>query len=109
MSRIERLRAAWSHAFAVSSAGAFTEQEQALVESLARIVVQRRLTAPAVMALESSRPLSFLGSQVLAFFQPLLSVAFRREDTDRLIAVLERRDGVDLLLDTIHRQEDEAT
>ena len=96
MSRTERLRAAWSHAFAVQPEGDFTDEERALVERLAGLVVQRRLTAPAVMALESARPLSFLGSQVLAFFQPLLTVAFRREDTDRLVRVLERRDGIDL-------------
>lgn len=107
MSRIERARQAWAHAFAVQTDGEFSDDEVELIERLASLVVSRRMTAPAVMALESARPLSFIGSQALAFFQPMLSVAFGRADMDRLISIFERRDGVDLLLETIQRQEDD--
>ncbi len=77
------------------------------MERLCRIVVGRNLSAPALMALESARPLSFIGSQIMAFFGPLVSVVFSRQDTDRLIRLLERRHSLDLIIDTIHRQEDE--
>ena len=103
----ERLRASLAHAFAVDSGADFTDQEKELVERLSRLVVRRRLTAPALMALESARPLSFIGSQILAFFGPLLKVAFSKADTDRLIRLLERRHSLDLVIDTIQRQEDE--
>ena len=107
MSRTERLRAALAYAFAVDSGTDFTDEERALVERLSRLVVRRRLAAPAVMALESARPLSFIGSQVLAFFGPLLSVAFSKSEIDLLVRLLERRHSLDLVIDTIHRQEDE--
>lgn len=108
MLRTDRLRAAWAHAFAVDPATEISEDERVLADRLARIVVNRRMATPAVMALESARPLSFIGSQVLVFFQPLLNVAFRQEDTDRLVRLLERRDGIDLVLDRIQQLEDEG-
>tara|TARA_Y100000758_G_scaffold215886_1_gene155211 strand:- start:408 stop:740 length:333 start_codon:yes stop_codon:yes gene_type:complete len=107
MSRIERLRATFAYAFAVDSGVDFTDQERAIVERLSRIVVRRRLAAPALMALESARPLSFIGSQFLAFFGPLLNMAFSKSETDLLIRLLERRHSLDLVIDTINRQEDE--
>lgn len=103
----ERLRTALAHAFATDSGKDFTDEERELVERLSLLVVRRRLTAPALMALESARPLSFIGSQVLAFFGPVLTAAFSRQDTERLIQLLERRHSLDLVIDTIHRQEDE--
>jgi hypothetical protein len=107
MSRTDSWRTALAHAFALDSGAQFTADERALVERMARIIVQRRLTTPAVMALESARPLSFIGSQVLAFFGPLLSAVFSRQDSDRLTHLLERRHSLDLIIDTIHRQENE--
>ncbi|HCL29273.1 MAG TPA: hypothetical protein DIC52_12655 [Candidatus Latescibacteria bacterium] len=103
----EGVRSAFANAFALDSGVDFTDEERALVDRLARLVVQRRLTAPAVMALESARPLSFIGSQILVFFGPLLNVAFSKSDTDRLVHLLERRHSLDLVIDTIHRQEEE--
>lgn len=103
----EGIRQKLAHAFAVDSGADFTDEETALVERLAGFVVQRRMTAPAVMALESARPVSFIGSQVVAFFGPLLSMVFSDQDKDRMIQLLERRHSLDLLIDTIQRQEDE--
>ncbi|MDA0335661.1 MAG: hypothetical protein O2782_10885 [bacterium] len=107
MFRTEGWRAGLAHAFALDSGVEFTLEERDLVERLCRIVVGRKLSAPALMALESARPLSFMGSQILAFFGPIASVAFSRQDTERLIGILERRHSLDLIIDTIHRQEDE--
>ena len=101
MSRIERLRATFAYAFAVDSGEPFSDADRALVDRLAQLVVRRRMTAPALMALESARPLSFVGSQVLAFAGPLLKVAFSPNDYDRLQGLLERRHSLDLIIDTI--------
>jgi len=109
MSRSERLRAAWSHAFAVDEDVDFGAEERALVDRLAGFVVRRRMTTPALMALESSRPLNFVGSQVLAFFAPLLTLIFPPADCDRLIQLLEKRQCIDLVIETIVQQENERS
>lgn len=93
----------WDHAFAVEGETDvdWSEGERELVEQLARFVVRRRMTSVAVMTLESSRPLSFIGSQALAFLAPLLTLIFNSADVDRFIGLLEKRRSVDFICDTI--------
>lgn len=76
------------------------------MERLARLVVRRRMTAPALMALESTRPLSFIGSQVLAFAGPMLKLAFSPGEYDRLQGLLERRRSIDWIIEAIAESED---
>ena len=61
------------HAFAIEDAAAFqpTEREHETAEKLCREVVRRRMTVPALMLLEMSRPLNYLGAQALHFFHAL--------------------------------------
>lgn len=63
------------HAFAIDGPeGEPTGEETALVDRLCREVVRRRLTVPAMVFLEVSRPLNTLGAQALHFFTPLLGM-----------------------------------
>ena len=93
----------WSHAFAIAeeSETTWTEGERELIDKLAQFVVRRRMTTVALMTLESSRPLNFVGSQALAFLAPLLTLIFNKADVDRFIELLEKRQSVDLICDTI--------
>ena len=106
MSRLERLRRGCAHAFALDSGEPLSEEERALLERLARLVVRRRMTSPALMALESTRPLSFIGSQVLAFAGPMLKLAFSSAEYDRLQGLLERRRSIDWIIEAIAERED---
>lgn len=105
---MDRLKAWWSHAFAVEG----PEEEPAaedreLVERLARFVVRRRMSAPALMVLESGRPLSFLGSQLLAFLAPFATLVFSPVEYDRFVQLLGKRSSIDLLIDAIVKRENE--
>ncbi|MEC8991385.1 MAG: hypothetical protein VX656_09090 [Candidatus Latescibacterota bacterium] len=93
----------WAHAFAIEDAADETLEadEQELIERLAEFVVRRRMSSVALMTLESSRPLNFVGSQALAFLSPLLTLIFNSSDVDRFIRLLEKRRSVDLICDTI--------
>ena len=93
----------WDHAFAIEDETDVTwnEGERELVHKLAQFVVRRRMSTVALMTLESSRPLNFIGSQALAFLAPLLSLIFKPADVDRFIHLLERRRSVDFICDTI--------
>ena len=106
MSRLDRFRAWWSHAFAIEGAEeGLDPEERALVERLARFVVRRRMSTPALMILESGRPLNFLGSQVLAFFGPFLKLVFSEDEYDRFVRLLERRRSIGWIIDAIAEQE----
>jgi hypothetical protein len=97
----------WSHAFAIAddSETTWPQGERDLIDKLAQVVVRRRMTTVALMTLESSRPLNFVGSQALAFLAPLLTLIFSKADVDRFIQLLEKRQSVDLICDTILKLE----
>ena len=107
-SRIGRIRTWAAHAFAVEASDApFDDSERKLADRLAGFVVGRRMTTPALMALESSRPLGFIGSQVLVFLAPFASLLFSSEEYERLTRLVEKRRGVDLVIDAIVARENE--
>jgi hypothetical protein len=67
-------------------------------------VVRRDMAVPAVMFLESVRPLNFVGSQSMVFFKPILSRFFSRYEYDRIANILEKREVVDLLINEIEKK-----
>jgi len=66
------------------------------------------MTVPAILLLESMKPLSFLGSQALHFFEPMVRSLFSVPDYDRVAVLLERRDSVEALLVRIEAKDEEA-
>jgi len=73
----ERFVSGLRHAFAVKGqADELTAEERELLDRLAVVVVRRGMAAPATMLLESVRHMNFIGSQALAFFEPLLAAVF---------------------------------
>ncbi len=82
-----------------------TEEDKKLIEKLAGLVVSRRLTAMAVFFLESSKPLSFIGSQFLVFMQPFIQSFFNFQEYDRIAALMEDKNNVELLIQYIETQE----
>ena len=91
------------HAFAVEPSGATepTEDERKLVDRLCRAIVRRGLTAPALIALECSRPLNFIGSQFLLFVAPIAEMIFPRDKYRTIIGFLERRGSVDCVCERL--------
>ena len=89
----DRVRAGLSHAFpSRSEAETFTSEDLALLQRVADAVVQRRMAAPAVVFLESLGPMSFLGSQALHFFAPIIELALSAHEVLQVATLLERRD-----------------
>lgn len=82
-----------------------TEEDKKLMEKMAGLVVSRRLTAMAVFFLESSKPLSFIGSQFLVFMQPFIQSFFNFQEYDRITALMEDKNNVELLIQYIETQE----
>jgi phenylacetate-coenzyme A ligase PaaK-like adenylate-forming protein len=56
------------------------------------------MTVPAILLLESVKPLSFIGSQVLYFFEPMVRALFTIPEYERFAAMMERRDNIEALL-----------
>lgn len=96
------------HAFAVDSGEAdFTPEDMALLQKIAGGVVKRQLATPAIMFLESVRPLNFLGSQTLIFFQPIVDMIISTTEMERFSRILERRKSIPILIDLIEKADNE--
>ena len=78
-----------------------------LIEKIAKRVVQWRLSVLAIVILESVKPLSFVTSQVLVFFDPIVRSLFSFNDYRDFYEMLEDRKNVERLIQTIERFEDE--
>lgn len=95
------------HAFAVEDPEDFepTERERLAAEKICEEVVRRRMTLPASMLLEMSRPLNYLGAQALHFFTPFASVLVDGRSWEDFAAFVERRGSVEYLIRTIEDSE----
>ena len=81
------------------------ERQAELLQKIADQVVKRKLTVPAIMFLESVKPLSFIGSQGLVFFQPIVQAVLNRKEYDEITLMMEQRENVEKLLVEIEKQE----
>jgi hypothetical protein len=59
------------------------------------------MSVPAIIFLESVKPLNYIGSQALVFFEPLVQTLFNFKDYDTFRRAMERRENVEVLLQKI--------
>jgi hypothetical protein len=99
----------FKHAFAIKTPGEviLTPRQEELLDRLAAKVVEWRMSVPAVLFLESVKPLNFVGSQVLVFFSPLVNSLYEFKDYQDLVALMEERSNVERLLKRIEAKEAE--
>ena len=95
------------HAFAIDSAEVVepNETQKVLIEKLCSEVARRRLTMPALLMLEMSRPLNYVSAQFLHFIQPIVTVIADAEQYQELTSFLEQRGSIDYIckrLEAIH-------
>lgn len=95
------------HAFAVESNQPVqpNDRQQAIVERISQEVVKRHLTTPALMMLEMSRPLNYVGSQGLHFFMPMLSAITDASGIEEFARFLEQRGSIDYISDRLEHWE----
>ena len=87
------------NAFAVDKAedAEPTERLAEIVDTVAKAVVRRNMTTPALMALEMGRPLNFVASQAIHFFRPIISVVLDGPSIKEFATFLEQRGSVEYL------------
>ncbi len=73
-------------------------EDDRLLLDLALKIDRKGLTAPAILWLESLRPLSFLGSQAMHFLNPFVQMLVPSETFARLAEILEERAHLERLL-----------
>ena len=71
------------------------------VDKTARFLVRIGMTVPAVLAIESIRPLSFMGSQFMHLLSPSVGTILAPNSWDAIAKLLEEREGMDYFLQRI--------
>jgi hypothetical protein len=77
------------------------------VEKVSRFIGRFGLTVPAILALESMRPLSFVGSQFMHVLTPSIAVFLSVPEWEELARLLEDRRGLEVLVSGIERHDRE--
>jgi precorrin-6B methylase 2 len=105
MSWRERLK----HAFAVEEKDSINPHadQVRVVDIVAREIARRRLTTPALVFLEMSRPINYVASQAMHFLQPIASVVLDTGGYEQFAKFLEHRGSIDFLCRRIEHFEAE--
>lgn len=95
------------NAFAVDPPGptAPTDAEKQAAEWVCREIVRRHLTTPALLFLESWRPMNYLSAQAMHFFAPAVSVLADTRQYTVFAEFLAKRGSVDYLCSRIEELE----
>ena len=83
------------------------ERKTELFNKLARKIVDLRLTPVAIVTLESAKPLSFVGSQLMVFFQPIFTAVFPFRQYEEFAALLEERANLEEFISLLEKLEDD--
>lgn len=75
-----------------------TAEEEAILDKLANKAVERGMAMPSILFLESVKPLNFIASQTMVFFEPIIQTIFNFKDYNTLRTALERRESIEILL-----------
>ena len=100
------------HAFAVDEPpadDAAAQAEDELFGRVARAVVKRGLTSPALLFLELHRPLGYVTGQMLHSLGPFASLVANPKDVEILASCICRRGGVTKLIAAIEDEDARRT
>jgi len=85
-----------------------TPQQEQILAKIAQKVVDWKMSVPAILFLESVKPLNYIGSQMMAFFEPFVQTVFSWKDYDEFRKMMEERGTVEKLLQKIEKLDTET-
>ena len=80
-----------------------TSRQEEILTKIAQKVVHWKMSVPAILFLESVKPLNYIGSQMMAFFEPFVQTVFSWKDYDEFRRMMEERGTVEKLLQKIEQ------
>ena len=89
----------------ISESLSISNTEKQLITGLADKIVRRGLAVPAIFFLEMVKYMSFIGSQLMVFFGPVITVFIQSESYYKITHLLEERQNVEFLMLEIERME----
>jgi hypothetical protein len=90
------------------SPSGLSAEDLELLGRVAERVAALHMELPAILTLETGRPLSLLASQTMIFFEPFVAALLRLPDYRRFALLIERREAIEALIRLIEAKADEA-
>ena len=82
-----------------------SKTDKQLISNLAQRIVHHGMSVPAIFFLEMVKYMSFIGSQLMVFFGPVITVFIQSESYYKITHLLEERQNVEFLMLEIERLE----
>ena len=79
------------------------DKNQRIISNLASEIVERGMAVPSIFFLESTKYISFIGSQFLVFLGPIATCFINNNKYYNFTEILEDRANIDYLLNEIER------
>ena len=83
------------------------DEQEALLTKVAAEIVRRRLTVPAILFLETCKPLNFIGSQMLIALNPFVTSIFNTAEYQKFALIIEKDANVEWLTQLIEKLDGE--
>ena len=81
------------------------QSDKELISNLARKIIKHGMSVPAIFFLEMVKYMSFIGSQLMIFFGPVITSFIQSDSYYRITHILEERKNVEFLMFEIERIE----
>ncbi len=102
---LDNFTSEFKHAFAIEKPGKkFEEDDLKMLEKLANGISKRRMSAPAILFLDTLRPMSYIGSQTMIFFRPIITMIFSTSEYDKISRLMERRESANKLIQLLENK-----
>ena len=79
------------------------QADRQLISNLAQKIVRHGMAVPAIFFLEMVKYMSFIGSQLMVFLGPVITVFIRSESYYQVTHLLEERKNIEFLMLEIER------
>ena len=87
----------------MDNSAAISQSDRQLISNLAEKIVKHGMAVPAIFSLEMVKYMSFIGSQLMVFFGPVITVFIQSESYYKITHLLEERQNVEFLMLEIER------
>jgi hypothetical protein len=77
------------------------ERAHELIDKVSKFIAERRMGAPAILFLETVRPLNFIGSQAMFFIAPFVTTLLKGDEFEEFAAMIGERKYTEVLIKRI--------
>lgn len=77
------------------------KEDKEFLERIAKEIVERSMTAPAVLLLETAKPFNRIGHQFMIFMEPIIQSFLAIKEYQRVRDLLEDRENIEYLIRAI--------